>query len=125
MSVGIDVVEVDRVARLVARYGGRLRRTIGSPAEASWAASTVRVAALFAVKEATVKAVGGRPPGFRWSGVSVTPSDAVSPVLDALVDGVGLTSFSGVRVDWPGAFSGVGRWGAADGHVYAAVVMGP
>lgn len=143
LLVGVDVVEVARIARLLDRESERMHRTIATPAEVAWVsdagpgAATVRTAALFAVKEAVIKALGGRPPRFRWPQIELvaTRGHAVEPVLDAFAAGVGLAAstdvlvvLSGGCLDRVGLRLGrasaavVGRWGVRDGRVFAAAV---
>lgn len=66
LEAGVDMVEIDRVARLVRRYGDRFRARVYTDRE--WADCAGRVeslAARFAAKEATIKALGSREPGLR------------------------------------------------------------
>ena len=61
IEVGVDIVEIERVAAVIQRHGDRFRRRIYSDRE--WAESGGRVASLaarFAAKEAVVKALGSR-----------------------------------------------------------------
>ena len=77
LETGVDIVEIDRVSQLVARYGDRFGRRVFGPDE--WHAFKDRphsLAARFAAKEAVIKALGSpamalheirvvRPPGQR------------------------------------------------------------
>jgi holo-[acyl-carrier protein] synthase len=66
IATGIDIVEIDRVADLLARHGERFRRRVYTDRE--WADSGGRVeslAARFAAKEALIKALGSREPALR------------------------------------------------------------
>jgi holo-[acyl-carrier protein] synthase len=61
IATGVDIVEIDRVADLLARHGERFRRRVYTDRE--WADSGGRVASLaarFAAKEALIKALGTR-----------------------------------------------------------------
>jgi holo-[acyl-carrier protein] synthase len=60
VGVGIDVVEVARIAALLARHGERALERLCHPGEAdrSRAALDQHVAGLFAAKEAVLKALG-------------------------------------------------------------------
>jgi phosphopantetheine--protein transferase-like protein len=96
---GVDAVDLDRIEALMSRHGERFLERIASPSEKLWflaepSASTAGL--LFAVKEAVIKAVGGRPSGFTWRSagpMSVTPEVPEEPevVLTSLVVGAGLT----------------------------------
>ena len=59
LETGVDIVEIDRVADLAARYGDRFGRRVFGPDE--WHAFRCRpqsLAARFAAKEAVIKALG-------------------------------------------------------------------
>lgn len=73
-GIGVDVVEVDRVEALLARYGDRFLRRVFTDAEAEYAKKSVRqaerLAGRFAVKEAVMKAFGtGKSQGILWRDV--------------------------------------------------------
>jgi holo-[acyl-carrier protein] synthase len=68
LAIGVDLVEVRRVAALVARYGERFTGRVFSPAELSDCGGRVEsLAARWAAKEAVVKALetGFGPVAFR------------------------------------------------------------
>lgn len=63
LQTGVDIVEITRVGRLVGRYGERFRARVYTARE--WAdcdGRTASLAARFAAKEATIKALGSREP---------------------------------------------------------------
>ena len=63
LETGVDIVEIPRVARLVRRYGERFRARVYTPREWSDCAGRMHsLAARFAAKEATIKALGSREP---------------------------------------------------------------
>jgi holo-[acyl-carrier protein] synthase len=66
IATGVDIVEIDRVADLLARHGDRFRQRVFTDRE--WDDSGGRVeslAARFAAKEALVKALGSKSPALR------------------------------------------------------------
>jgi holo-[acyl-carrier protein] synthase len=66
LETGVDIVEIPRVGDLLRRYGDRFRRRVYTDQE--WADSNGRIASLaarFAAKEATIKALGSREPALR------------------------------------------------------------
>lgn len=66
ISTGVDIIEIHRVAELLARHGDRFRQRVYTDRE--WADSGGRVeslAARFAAKEALIKALGSREPALR------------------------------------------------------------
>jgi holo-[acyl-carrier protein] synthase len=63
LETGVDIVEIPRVARLVRRYGERFRARVYTQQEWSDCAGRMHsLAARFAAKEATIKALGSREP---------------------------------------------------------------
>jgi holo-[acyl-carrier protein] synthase len=89
IGIGIDIVEIRRVAGAVARHGERFVRRIYTPSEADFCAngcgavSGVRFAGRWAAKEAFYKAL---PPGVQlsasWLSVQILPDAAGRPRLD-------------------------------------------
>ena len=86
VGLGIDLVELDRVERILARWGTTFVSRIMSEAEAaalpggSPAGSTDAVAVAVAVKEAASKAIGtGWSRGVRWRDVVVDHSPRGAP----------------------------------------------
>jgi len=100
-GIGIDVIEPQRVARLIDRYGERFARRVLTPLEWPGYQRTVRpvlfIANRFAAKEAFSKAMGT---GFRYpvtlQCISVVqnragkPSLAFHPALEQLVAARGI-----------------------------------
>ncbi len=63
VETGIDIVEIPRVDALVRRYGDRFRARVYTDREwADCAGRAESLAARFAAKEATIKALGSREP---------------------------------------------------------------
>jgi holo-[acyl-carrier protein] synthase len=86
-GIGVDLVKVDRIERVLARYGDRFLVHVFTPQEIahcqnkSWAAAGF--ALRFAAKEAFSKAlgVGLRRGGIRWREVEVIPDRLGKPEL--------------------------------------------
>jgi holo-[acyl-carrier protein] synthase len=86
-GIGVDLVQVVRIERAVARYGDRFLARVFTPDEIaycrnkSWAAAGF--ALRFAAKEAFSKAlgVGLRKDGIRWREVEVIPNRLGKPEL--------------------------------------------
>ena len=88
VGMGTDIVEVDRVAAGLERFGPRYAARILSPAELALLApegglpSAVRLAGRFAAKEAAVKALGsGFSGGIGLHDIEILPSAAGKPLL--------------------------------------------
>lgn len=79
LGVGLDLCAVDRMTQALARHGERFEQRIFTAAERAYAAGrhnrSEALAARFAVKEATSKALGA-PRGIDWHDVEVTPARA-------------------------------------------------
>ncbi len=77
MVVGVDLVEIPRIERALARYGDRFLERVFTPAERAYARGRVpELAARFAAKEAVSKALGVgmrmlAPDGIGWRDVEV------------------------------------------------------
>jgi len=76
LETGVDIVEIERVASLVRRYGERFRDRVYTEREwADCAGRAESLAARFAAKEATIKALGSREPALHEIEV-VRPADS-------------------------------------------------
>jgi holo-[acyl-carrier protein] synthase len=63
IATGVDIVEIERVARLLARHGDRFRLRVYTDREWNDAGGRVEsLAARFAAKEALIKALGSKEP---------------------------------------------------------------
>ena len=73
-EVGIDLVEIDRIRRLVKRYGDRFLQRVYAPRELEDSGGrTESLAARFAAKEAVIKALGSSQMDLRDIVVSREP----------------------------------------------------
>ena len=75
-AIGIDLVEVPRIAEAVRRFGERFVSRVFTPWEIQYCSSKINpelsFAARFAVKEAVFKAIGtGFSEGVKWTSVEV------------------------------------------------------
>ncbi len=106
VGVGIDLVEVTRIARALERRP-RLADRLFTPVERSYcdaarseAARIRRYAVRFAAKEAAMKALGVGLGAVRWHDLEVTRGDRGEPILSArgqaaaLAEGRGGTRWS-------------------------------
>ena len=86
VGIGVDIVEVDRIRRIVARHGDRFVRRVFSDREAEYCRSCVhseqRFAARFAAKEAVLKALGvGWQDGVSFCDVEVCTNELGAPTV--------------------------------------------
>ncbi len=84
IGVGIDVVEIQRIARAIDNFGLRFVQRVFTEAEAKYCFSKTNsaqhFAARFAAKEAGAKALGGAR-GARFVDFEVTLSDGGQPIF--------------------------------------------
>ena len=82
-SIGIDMVEIDRIERLINRYGDHFITRVFTEAEIRYCSRRVNkgsYAARFATKEAVFKATGlGLGKGMRWKDVEVVNDEKGKP----------------------------------------------
>jgi holo-[acyl-carrier protein] synthase len=84
VGVGLDLIEVERVAEATRRFGDRFLRRIYHPLELEQTRGTrvQYLAARFAVKEALMKALGtGFGAGVRWVDIEVQNLASGQPIL--------------------------------------------
>lgn len=106
LTTGVDLVNIARLERVFARYGERFLARVYTPTEVRYARGRVaELAARFAAKEATAKALGVgmrmlSPAGIGWLEVETLNDPLGKPVLilhdraKALADAQGLTEWS-------------------------------
>lgn len=87
-GIGVDLVRVDRLARVLERYGERFLHRVFTPREIGYCQARHRqgvyqFAQRFAAKEAFSKAlgVGLRQGGIRWREVEVLPDSMGKPEI--------------------------------------------
>jgi holo-[acyl-carrier protein] synthase len=87
-GIGVDLVKVDRLARVVDRYGERFLKRVFTDREIAYCQTRARqgvyqFAQRFAAKEAFSKAlgVGLRQEGIRWRDVEVLPDPRGKPEI--------------------------------------------
>jgi holo-[acyl-carrier protein] synthase len=87
LGTGVDMIEVERIARSIQRYGERFLRRVFTGPEIDYCCksrnSAERFAARFAAKEAGAKALGtGMNFGVTWHEIEVRRSTAGRPSLE-------------------------------------------
>ena len=82
ITVGVDMVEIDRIAAAVERWGDRFLQRVYTPGEIAFSRGRAeRLAARFAAKEATMKALGTGRRGVGWREVEVTRLPGQAPSI--------------------------------------------
>ena len=81
-TTGVDIVELDRVAGVLARHPERFLARVYTPAEVAHCRGRIpELAARFAAKEATMKALGTGVRGVGWRDIEVLPNGRGKPLL--------------------------------------------
>ena len=101
VAVGIDVIEIGRIRRVLHDFGERFLQRVYTEGERERYRHRVNeLAARFAAKEATSKALGTGIRGIRWREMEILPNPRGKPVLilhgqaAARAAALGLTDFS-------------------------------
>lgn len=120
-GLGIDSVELERVARVHAAYGEKFLARILTDDErayvARWADPVPRIAGRFAAKEACMKALGtGWGAGVRWRDIEVGRLASGQPV-------VRLSGRAAQRLAALGASSAHCTISHTDNHAIAVVIL--
>jgi len=101
LKTGVDLIEIDRLERVIQRYGERfLQRVFTAQEFAEAGKSTASLAARFAAKEAVSKALGTGIGAVMWREIEILRGPAREPVLHLhgsaaqLADDLGLHTWS-------------------------------
>lgn len=82
LSVGVDIIEIHRVARALERWGERFLRRVYTPAEVAYCRGRVaELAVRFAAKEAISKALGTGLVGIAWTEMEVLADRRGKPLV--------------------------------------------
>ena len=105
LTAGVDIVELDRISRVLERHGERFLARIYTPEEITrYAERLPELAARFAAKEAVSKALGVglnhmSTHGIGWREVEVLPDPLGKPVVHLSGRALQLAEEQGLR-DW-------------------------
>ncbi|MDO8617069.1 MAG: holo-ACP synthase [Dehalococcoidia bacterium] len=81
-AVGVDIIEIERVERALARHGRRFLGRVYTPLEAAFCKGRVsELAVRFAAKEAVMKALGTGAHGVAWREIEVLPNHRGKPLV--------------------------------------------
>jgi len=82
VEVGVDAIEIDRIKQALDRFGERFLKRIYTEREANrYRNRPAELAARFAAKEATMKALGTGVRGIRWRDIEVISNRRGKPIL--------------------------------------------
>ena len=80
IAVGVDLIEIDRVAATLERFGSRFLERVYTDGEIAYCRGRApQLAARFAAKEAAMKAIGTGTRGVGWREVEVTRNRSGEP----------------------------------------------
>jgi holo-[acyl-carrier protein] synthase len=81
-AVGIDVIEIERVKKVLERHPERFLKRVFTPEEVAFCRGRVpELAARFAAKEAVMKALGTGARGLAWREIEVLPNRRGKPLI--------------------------------------------
>lgn len=81
-AVGVDMIEIDRVARVLQRHPRRFLERVFTPEEVAFCRGRVpELAARFAAKEAMMKALGTGARSVAWRDIEVLPDRRGKPLV--------------------------------------------
>ena len=99
--IGVDIIEVARIKRAIARWGESfLKRVYTGPELKLYRKKPLSLAARFAGKEAVVKAIGTRAGGISWQEIEILADSNGKPLVHLYgkaqnqSDGLGLNSLA-------------------------------
>ena len=82
LTTGVDIIEISRVSRVLERYGQRFLERIFTPGEIAYCRERpANLAARFADKEATMKALGTGVRGVGWKDIEVIHLKSGAPAI--------------------------------------------
>ncbi|HYM91966.1 MAG TPA: holo-ACP synthase [bacterium] len=100
-GLGIDVIEVDRIRRAVARWGEGFLFRVFTPAELSRGSASPgaaeRLAGRFAAKEAVMKALGLGRLGVGWQEIEITVDPLGKPGVRLMGRAAAVADRLGIR----------------------------
>ena len=100
-SVGVDIIEIERIKAALRRYGERFLRRVYTPAEQAYCRGRVpELAVRFAAKEAISKALGTGMRGIAWQEMEILGDQRGKPLVHlhgrarARAEELGLSEFA-------------------------------
>jgi holo-[acyl-carrier protein] synthase len=82
LTTGVDIIEIPRVRRVLEQYGRRFLERVYTPGEIAYCRERApNLAARFAAKEATMKALGTGVRGVGWKDIEVVRHESGAPSI--------------------------------------------
>ena len=83
LSSGVDIIEISRVGRVLESFGQRFLDRVYTPGEIAYCRGrAANLAARFAAKEATMKALGTGVKGVGWKDIEVVRQESGAPSIE-------------------------------------------
>ena len=82
--VGVDIIEIDRIGKLIHHWGETFLQRIYTPSELELYTNTSSLAVRFAAKEAVLKALGACDKGISWQEIEVLAESNGKPLINLL-----------------------------------------
>ncbi|HEY41862.1 MAG TPA: holo-[acyl-carrier-protein] synthase [Dehalococcoidia bacterium] len=80
--IGVDIIEIDRIQRAVARWGERFLYRVYTDTEVGLYRKAESLAVRFAGKEAVVKALGTGMRGIGWKDIEILHEPSGKPLVN-------------------------------------------
>src|SRR3990172_2362092 len=81
-AVGVDIIEIERIEKALAKFGERFLSRVYTPLEAAFCRGRAsELAARFAAKESVMKALGTGAHGVAWREIEVLPNHRGKPLV--------------------------------------------
>ncbi len=82
LTTGVDIIEIPRVQGVLDRYGDRFQQRVFTAGELAYCRGRApNLAARFAAKEATMKALGTGTRGVSWKDIEVSRAESGAPSI--------------------------------------------
>jgi holo-[acyl-carrier protein] synthase len=82
LTTGVDIIKISRVRRVLEHYGQRFLERVYTPGEIGYCRGRApNLAARFAAKEATMKALGTGVRGVGWQDIEVVRQESGAPSI--------------------------------------------
>ncbi|MGI5839193.1 MAG: holo-ACP synthase [bacterium] len=100
-GTGIDIVEIDRIERMVARKGDRFLNRVFTVGEIAYCRRSrrpgARLAARFAAKEAVLKALGLGLRRMKWADIEIIRDELGKPIVRLSGKAAAVAAERGIR----------------------------
>jgi len=80
-AIGVDIIEIDRIKRVISRWQDSFLERIYTPAELENHHNVSSLAARFAAKEAVMKALGTGTRGVSWTDIEILTNGSGAPAV--------------------------------------------